>query len=301
MTQRTVKRLWVFADSFGVCDPNKDSRRVWTRQLARRLSESIQEPVELFNYSLIGCSQDWTVNSYMSFVDQMLPDDYVVIVMTSSARYWYFEDLPTLTNWNIIDLDEHVGRERARAVELYLKHIQRPRLDHLQSVSRLALVAYETQNRGLRSPLIVRAFDDSFVPCDTWAHLNWAKGFLSEIQFAEYQDQEQVLATYEAQGSGYFKGYDCRYNHMCLSNHDILSERLAKQLIDGTVADLSTGYVSEIIGTNWWKDEDFMVRELNPTALKFYFENIHARDHVLPWKRRVGVEVLMSKFNHTDN
>jgi len=300
MTQRTVKRLWVFADSFGVCDPKKDNPRVWSRQLAKRISLMLNEPIELFNYSLIGCSQDWTVNSFMSFQDQILPDDFVVIVMTSASRYWYFDDMPTLTNWNIIDLDQHVGKERARSVELYLKHIQRPALDHLQSVCRLSLIAYYAQIKGLRNPLIVKAFDDKFNPCDTWSNLDWAKGFLSAIQFAEYADQEVVVDLYNQTGSGYFKGYDCRYNHMCLSNHDILSELLAEQLVNKKVADISTGFKTQLIDKNWYKNEDFMLDELNPTALKYYFENIHSKGEILPWKRRVGVEFL-GKFNRTDN
>ncbi len=302
MEPRTTPRLWIFADSFGVCDPKQDSARVWTRQLAHRLSQKISQPIELFNYSLIGCSQDWTTSSYMSFVDQMQSQDYVIIVLTSSARYWYFEDQPTLTNWNIIDLDQQVGRERARAAEMYLKHIQRPSLDHFQTVCRLGLVAYETQRRGLRAPLMIRAFDDHVNPCDTWPDLTWAQGSLAEIQWTEYTNASDLLADYEKSGQGYFKGYDCRYNHMCLSNHDILSERLAEQLVSGTPADLSTGYVSGIIEEKWFNDEKLISEELNPRAVKYYFENIHhSTGPILPWKRRTGIEKIMDQFSRKDS
>ncbi len=241
------------------------------------------------------------MSSYMSFVEQMQAQDFVVIVLTSSARYWYFEDQPTLTNWNIIDLDQHVGRDRARAAELYLKHIQRPSLDHLQTVSRLGLIAYETQRRGLRKPLMIRAFDDSVNPCDSWPDLSWARGSLAEIQWAEYQNANELLVDYEKSGQGYFKGYDCRYNHMCLSNHDILSDRLANQLINGDPANLSSGYVGNLIGTKWYNNEELIAKELNPRAVQYYFDNIHSTGPVLPWKRRTGVEQIMNKFSRKDS
>lgn len=297
MDSRTTTRLWVFADSFGICDPAKDSARIWTRQTAHRLSKSIGHPIELFNYSLIGCSQDWTLNSYMSFVDQIMPQDYVIIVLTSAARYWYFEDQPTLTNWNIIDLDRQVGKDRARAAELYLKHIQRPALDHLQTVSRLALIAYQTRIKNLRAPLMIRAFDDSVHPCTQWPDLDWAQGSLVEIQWGEYRDKDWVFEQYEANGSGYFKGYDCRYNHMCLSNHDILSSRLVDYFVNKVPVDLSQGYSTDLIHTKWFDDIDFIKAELNPVAVKFYFENIHNQGTILPWKRRVGIDLFTDKDN----
>ena len=301
MQPRTTPRLWIFADSFGVCDPKRDSERVWTRQLAKKLSQHIGQPIELFNYSLIGCSQDWTVSSYMSFVEQMQSQDYVVIVLTSASRYWYFEDQPTLTNWNIIDLDQQVGRDRARAAETYLKYIQRPSLDYLQTVSRLGLIAYQTHIRNLRKPLMVRAFDDHVDLALKWPDLNWTQGCLAEIQWVEYQDANELLADYERSGQGYFKGYDCRYNHMCLSNHDILSDRLAAQLIDGTVADLSQGYVGELIGAKWHNDSELIANELNPRAVEYYFEHIHNSGPILPWKRRTGIEKIMDQFSRKDS
>lgn len=297
MNTRTTTRLWVFADSFGVCDPNKDSQRVWSRQTAHRLSKAINQPIELFNYSLIGCAQDWTLNSYMSFVNQILPQDYVIIVLTSGRRYWFFEDQPTLTNWNIIDLDRQVGKERAKTVELYLKHVQRPELDQLQTVSRLALIAYQTKLMGLRNPLVIRAFEDEVFPCTEWPDLDWAQGTLVEIQWGEYQDPEWILAQYENNGSGYFKGYDCRYNHMCLDNHDLVSERIVDHFVKDTPVDLINGFHTKLIHTKWFDDREFMKNQLNPRAVEFYFENIHNQGVVLPWKRRVGIDIFTGKDN----
>ena len=289
-------KLWIFGDSWSTLAPDYDPPRVWTRQLAHRLSQQTGQEIQMINASLVGSAQDWMITQYVEAVEKIQPDDYVVIVLTSPSRYWYFEDLPSLSNWNILDFDSAVSPERAKAVELYIKHIQRPNLDIISLFGRLSLIAYETQRLGLRRPLVIKGFTQELGPDNYYKELNVAKGNLSLIQYLEYKDKDIVDRLNDQGQPGYFKGADCRFNHMCLSNHDILVDKLLDGLITDTSPDLESGFISDLISQDWYTDKEFCQRELSARAVDYFIEKVLPMDKISSWQRRTGIDRVMRGF-----
>lgn len=289
-------KLWIFGDSWSALFPNYDPERVWTRQLAHRLSQHLGHGVQLRNISLVGSAQDWMISEYVSALEQIEPDDYVVIILTSPARYWYFEEIPSLSNWNILDFDSVVSKERARAVELYIKHIQRPHIDSVALLGRLSIIAYETLTRGFRRPLIVKGFIQDLGPAEYFKELNIAEGELTFIQYGEYQDKARVEHL-SAQGQpGYFKGADCRFNHLCLSNHDVLVDKFLEGMIADTSPDLTTGFHENLVAEDWYKDAEFCQQELSHRAVDMFKEKVLPMTKINSWQTRTGIDKIMNRL-----
>lgn len=264
--------LWVFGDSWTAVSSPEWPSTIWTRRLAQKLSEHLRRPVQLRNHSLIGTSQDWITEQYLSNTQQMSPNDYTVIILTSPHRYWFFEDKPDLTNWNIIDFDQQISKEQGKAVELYIKYIQREKLDALHTVNRLGNIAYETGARNLRRPLIIKGFDQDLNVAASYPDLNIAQGYLTKIQYEEYADQDRMAEIVDNPAPNWFRGFDCRYNHLCLTNHEILSSKLAKALIDDQSPNLDSGFVKELINEHWLQDQEFCQKELCPQWIEQFLK-----------------------------
>lgn len=290
-----VQNLWIFGDSFAnlVADSNE---RVWQRQLIRRLCQHYDRELMLHVLGLPGSSQDWAAEQFVLAEKDIQPDDHVIFVATSPSRYWYFKDKPSLSNWNIVDFDEVCNREQAQAVELYIKHIQRLELDILQCASRMALIAYETR-RHLRNPVMVLPVSLMTAgPADHYKDdLIWAQGCLSEVQWNEYHDPIEASRRSQKNIPGYFEGVDCRYNHLCLRNHDILAEKLFHTMIHGEPLDLTQGFHQHIVRVDWYEDTEFVESELNQASVPFYHEmNQKAvKENYLPWKKRTGISNII--------
>lgn len=291
--KKDPRRLWIFGDSWSALWPDRDPIRVWTRQLSHALATELGEVIQLRNNSLVGSAQDWALNEFLKVVHLIDPNDIVIFILTSPARFWYFEDEPTISNWNIMDLDQHISSEQAKAIELFIKHIQRPHIDGLAMRSRLGLIAYEIARRGLNRALIIPGFDMDLVGCDQYEHLLFAQGNLSFIQWGEYKDKKKLDEMLDQGQSGYFQGGDCRYNHMCLCNHDVLVKKILDTLVKGQPLDLTSGFHTELIGPDWLSDQDLVDSELNPHAVEFFIKEVQTSKWNLPWKKRSGVEKVM--------
>jgi hypothetical protein len=283
--------LWIFGDSWSATSPTKDPDRIWTRQLAQRLSQTIGRPVQVRNHSLIGAAPDWITEQYLKNTASMGADDYVVMVLTSPYRVWYFEDIPSLTNWNIIDFDSIVSREQAQAVELYLKHIQREHIDTLHTVNRLGNIAYESASRGLRRPMLIKGFDQDLNIAESYPDICIAKGYLSAVQYNEYADLDQMDQLKDrTPAPNWFYGFDCRYNHLCLRNHDILVDKLLQGLLKDRAPDLTQGFHQHIIKENWYEDSEFCQQELHVPGIENFFKV--KEQTTSSWKDRTGLSKI---------
>lgn len=286
------RRLWIFGDSFTALARNSPSN-VYQRSLTQRLSRHTNEPIELRVMGLPGSAQDWALTQFMRNVDQMTPDDWIVFVATAPSRYWYFYDKPSLSNWNILDFDEVCSKEQAKAVELYIKHIQRLDLDVLQCASRLGLLAYEIHRRKLKPALVVPVVEMLAENCDEFPDLIWSSGDLSKVQFDEYAEPVEAYRRNKEGIPGYFKGVDCRFNHLTLSNHEILSAKMFDSLINGSILDLTSGFHKHTVSEDWYEDQDFIDNELNADLVShFHTMNDKIKNYV-PWKVRSGIAKIV--------
>ena len=285
MTRRT--KIFVFGDSFGDVTACGDDRgRAWPAQLAQTLAEQFKRPIEVVNWSMIGASQDHTWSCIMRCVEQgeITPDDYMVVLMTSPERYWFFEDVPYITNTAIIDFDDELSPEQTDAAAKYFQHIQRPQLTCLQADFRLGWLSHITQSLRLRKPLLIPCFDQPF-SADSYPALNFARGCLYNIQLAEWQG---------AKGNNW-QGVDLRFMHLCLRNHAVLAELIAQSLWRTTTLDLgSDQFHREFLTLESANDPEFFEQELSPgqyDKLCEVQEKLEKLDspRINPWAKRMGI------------
>jgi hypothetical protein len=88
----------------------------------------------------------------------------------------------------------------------------------------------------------------------------------------------------------FFKGIDIRHNHMCLSNHAILSDKLYNQIVNKEPLDLTFGFLTRLLKKEYYTDQEFCNRELDLSALehrkKMLTSNSNFSDN---WFRRIAM------------
>lgn len=247
-------RLIMIGDSFSV-DPmeSTDHTVIWPRQVAADLG------LKYMPLSQHGVSQDWCFQQLRAGFhaeDAITAEDRIIICLTHPNRFWFVQDEPNLSNMHIIGMDQYVSKEKNKAIQGFMQHIQRPQLDTLHMMMRLGwLISYVTR-LGLPRPLIMRCFDIDVSEAQHHKEIAWAKGFLFDIQHREFSEPG-------TQSDQYFRGVDCRYNHLTLSNHRILAKKIVDFFQQGITVDLTEGFVQGLVLKDSWRDTDFCTREFN--------------------------------------
>lgn len=248
-----MPKLWLFGDSFSSVDAKDYNARQWPLQLSSSLG------YELLNYSLAGSSQDYAWFQLHQHVNDIRAEDKIIVVMTSPNRFWLFDTYPDVTNpQHIADAIEPYQR---KVWETYFKHIQRDSLDTMNVKNRLGWLNHTAATRGWTRPLIIFAFEQDFGLAGDYPGLDFGQGNLAEhVQLKEYVDPTNQLLL---------RGADPRYNHMCLTNHDRLVERLIKTIKDSEPLDLREGFLQSILDTEFLKNNKLLA-ELSPLEYKKY-------------------------------
>jgi hypothetical protein len=245
----------------------------WINLVAAALSQQHQE-LDLINHSQHGVSQDFCWLRLIKTLPVIRPEDYVIVAVTHPNRFWYLEEHPNLSNHHIINLENMLTEQQALAVKLFMQHIQRPQLDTLHQTNRMRSLAYEVIKRGLRRPLMINCFASDITEVEQLDDLMWAKGNLFSIQALEYLDGEEESTTF-------FNGVDCRYNHLCLSNHRILADKIFSAFGQGTVVDLDQGFHQGLLKDGVLEDTEFCLRELDWDKLQFTRQQEKTKKY--PW------------------
>jgi hypothetical protein len=245
-------RLYIAGDSFGSIEMGRYGEDlVWTTLLAKKLD------ADIVNNSLIGAAQDFAWASLHAWHKEIQPTDYVVVILTHPGRVWYVQDQPTMTK------PEHVivpGHDKA--AEMYFRYIQRPTLDLIHLENRLGWLAYNSYLNKWRKPLVITAFEQEMYIAKDYPDIELSIGSLTEN-----------VANKEVEGGNdsrlynkLMKGYDPRFNHMCLSNHHILVDKIYESLTQGVKLDLTNGFIQNILTEEAINDKDFVKKELNQFA-----------------------------------
>lgn len=270
-----MSRLYIFGDSFAA---PYDNPQTWTEQLAQQLG------LDIVNHARSGTSQDYAWAVLQHYIPEFTPEDRVVIVLTHPSRRWYFQNKPQLSNINIIDLDQHLTRDESRAVELYIKHIQRPQTDTLDVSLRLGWLSWQIHQRGLAQPVIIKAFEQDIIDPLSVESMLVAEGSLYDVDLAEFAPG--ITAD---QVNGFWLGHDARYNHLCLTNHQIMADKLAESIRTGVAADLTRGFRRQLLADSVWNDPNFVSREFNPKNAELCLRARHERRSFVPWRAKAGI------------
>jgi len=281
-------RLCVIGDSFSVPPLPQDTSNpaVYTRLVQQALSRQHGTDIEIINNSIMGASQDWIWKHLQQWLEHdITSEDYIIIALTHPSRMWFVDRLPDLTNINISDLDKHVTREEASAIMMYVKHIQRPQLDLMNINNRFGYLGYQILKKSLRKPLVIKCFDQDLDQALNWNEFMLAQGVLMDhVQRLEFEESDIN------HGPDYWQGIDCRYNHMCLTNHAVLAEKIVTAFNTDTAPDLTQGFVKNLLNSNSLDDADFVQRELDVCT---YQHNQQFSQHYASktsWAQRIGLK-----------
>lgn len=269
VTGNSQKGLWASpGDSWNGGKP-KPRINTWINQVAATLSQRHTE-LDLVNYSQYGVAQDFCWYHLNGMIDTVQPDDYIIVAVTHPNRYWFFQDHPNLSNHHILELEKYMDREQRWAIQLFMQYIQRPELDTLHQTNRMKSLAYEILKRGLRRPLMMNCFPSDISEVEGIEELLWAQGNLYSIQSLEFESGDE-------DSTSYFSGVDCRYNHLCLSNHDIMAKKVIEAFDKGQGPDLNQGFLTHLLKKESLDDEEFCKKELDTNKLAIVREEQKAK------------------------
>lgn len=267
MNQQRRPKLWIFGDSFASIENIDESSRknAWQVAVARSLR------TELNCCAIIGTDQDYCMLAFRNHLleGNIMPEDYVVFTMTHPDRFFFYDQFPDTTNANLIDAVVASGMSGSQfdAVLGYFKHlIDFKELLNIVTV-RLSWLNQVIGRYGLRRPLMLIAASgaDYSWHANTFTDLRFSKGSLYDVQCNEWiksQDDRVTLANWH--------GLDFRFNHLCLRNHQVLSEKITKHFKDDQAVDLTEGFHSGFLYFDSYRDRDFIDLELSQSNIDYW-------------------------------
>lgn len=268
-----MAKLFILGDSFSY--PHKTEHKLWPVIAAEQLSKKIVSEVEVVNHSLIGASQDYVWKQLDNMLPQITANDYLMLILTSCDRFWYFEKKPEYSNLMSLENIAQVTEDRTlqNALVTFITQVWRPSLAVQLQNHRLGYLSYKILKQQLKRPLIIKGFEYVVDNELDFPELNFSHHSLAKIQLTEFEKFEGVFTGEDVLLSKeYWHHIDCRYNHMCLSNHAVLGNAIGEGLFNESTVTLgSDEYHKSIITVKNCKDKDFAANEF---SLKYFNEMI---------------------------
>ena len=264
-----MKTLYIVGDSFSAIEykllhsettlpyPNYDygASVHWPKQLADKLNCNI------VNFSEAGVSQDYEWDKIYRARDLITPDDYLIVVITEPYRFWYLEDKPQVSRPDLLVQDPNLKRI-GEIADQFDRYINRDTLAVLNLENRLGALSYMAHTQGWKTPLIVYAMSQIADMDRKFNNLEFAKGTLTEIA----TNEAGKVFSEEYYNNKIIKGIDPRYNHLTMSNHRILVDKLYNYFINNKPVDLTTDFLDTILTEQSLADPNFQ-HELSPGAI----------------------------------
>jgi hypothetical protein len=229
----------------------------WPKQLADKLN------INLINLSQAGVSQDFQWAQIYKHQEHITSDDYVIIVLTESSRFWYLYNRPNLGRPDLILQDpspavQHLGK----MAEQFDRYLNRDALSVLNLENRLGALSYMAHTRGWRKPLVVYAMNQMLDSHTRFNNLEFANGTLTDISIRE----AGINVSEDHYNDKILKGIDPRYNHLTMSNHKILVNKLYDYFINKISVDLTTEFLDTVLTEKSLANPNFL-HELSPGAM----------------------------------
>lgn len=220
-----MPKLWLYGDSFTV-QPGKDTKDIWQSVLSRRLNAR-----EYTNHAQAGVSNDWIFHQLTTTLKDMSQDDYVVVQTTQKHRQWFFESQPAIANYWIKDLERFVTTDKVKAVDAYVEHLQRDRLDDLRWVQ-----------FSLALERLTQLVDVNVLVLPGFSPVNGVTGTLATVSDEEFIDSNGIQAYFDRSN-----GIDPRSNHLSPANHIVLADKIFDFFNKGKLVDLTTGFETKFL------------------------------------------------------
>ena len=292
----TKGKLYIVGDSFTEPPRKEDNYQPWFSRLGTEMN------LEVVNCSGMGTSQDFALQQLSGVMHHMTKDDKILWLLTHAARFWFFDNRPRLTNANIMNIDEEMTKDEEVAVRQFMLQIQRPPLDLLWQDTRLGWLSAHAKRIGMQAPQIVQGFP-RVIPQDRemfdifFSHEQLDNLRISKGDLLNHVEAPEMIGFKSGEGyeSAVWQGYDCRYNHLVKSNHDILLERMITAYDKDLPVDLLTpGWTTAVIDEETIKDPVFIEKELDSWSVQERLNNIKKMTTLTPWADKVGISKMFS-------
>ena len=95
-----MSKIWIFGDSYGTHLANNNQKITpwfWAYSLGKRLNCT-----EYKNFSQWGVGNDYIHHEIDLHAEEISPQDYVIVITSSSSREWLIEEQPTFSNFEVL-------------------------------------------------------------------------------------------------------------------------------------------------------------------------------------------------------
>lgn len=229
-----MSNLWIFGDSFSYVNSSHPDKNSWLFLLSDKLNvDSIR------NYSAFGASNSWIYYNFKQHINEIEPDDYVIVQITDPYRQWFVKKSPTvgnlatlmsLTDSELADLN--VSQEVKTAVQQYLTYLFHDDLADVEFTQTVESLLYLKISMQLKNMRII----------SSTRQIPGTKGTLLDVCLNEFASDDHAKLWYE------HYGVDPRLNHLSPNNHAILSKKLFIFLNDDrAILDLSSDFDTKFL------------------------------------------------------
>ena len=236
-----MSTLWVFGDSY--TQHSESNQEVcWTYQLAKKLGVKTYH-----NRSQYGVSNEYICSGFEEVGEKIKPTDFVVLIVTWKGRQWFFEELPEISNLNMMSngvIDKNYGKQYTKAVKQFEKYLDR---DYLVNIRLNWYYGYlnfiETHFPNI---LIIPGFDNGM-------HSDYnfqVEGNLYSIGYNEFETPSIGEKIFTKK----WGSLDRRVGHMSNENHKILAEKAYNTFTHNHPLDLNNGYEKGFINLKNYED-----------------------------------------------
>ena len=226
------KTLWIYGDSFGV-DWKIDWG--WQRLLANKLADDYFPNLRVVNNCCSGSSNEWGARLFKN--DKQEKGDIVIFFLTDTARQWFWQDKPYLSNLtNILKTKdakelEQADKDKYDAAMGYWLHLQRDDIDQLRFEHMLDSIRVQMIERELHLQII-----PSFNLNINWTDLVPCHGSMTfSVGDAEFTDRDEMEKWYD-------QSIDTRANHMVRINHSVFADKLYRRFTKNESLNLETEF-----------------------------------------------------------
>lgn len=216
--------LWVFGDSFSAPEDNKNTYSVWYNNLAKHLNE------EILNLSIFGASNQYIIKTWNEQYKHIKKDDYVVIVITSNRKTFFFKEKPQLSMLWMIDKQSYnkewlsMSTAQQDAFTNYYQYLHDNDDVSLQVKSFLYWVN-QVASKLNKKIIIIKSFNEFEIDNSEYEHLIISTEYslidISKMEVSEDEWRKMLINT---------DCYDTRSNHLSEHTHKNLTNSIIECL-----------------------------------------------------------------------
>lgn len=232
-----MNTVWTFGDSFIAGYNVKHANKLWTAQVA----DKIHYRLEL--RGMVGSSLSYMYEQFNNIRDNVKNNDVVIIAPTELSRKWLVRERPD--DGPIFNAAQLGTTKQQKAVMNYIMNLQNLEIEKNYLINFLYGLHYLTEQKKLHT-IVLTTFKETaeVINNENLPLFHISDGLLCDnVQREEFEPK-----VYENWMRFHF--VDCRPNHLCRSNHEVMAKKILDNIQNNEIINLNTGFHKEIIQHN---------------------------------------------------